>query len=84
MSLGRTTAKRKASAFMAARRSPSARGRDLGSDSTVRVTTRKAFSERSASTSLAAAGLALWFTTASGIPAGPGSLAFTWKIWPKR
>ena len=42
------------------------------------VTTLKAVSALSASTSAAADGLSLWFTTATLMPEGPGSDAFTW------
>ena len=40
----------------------------------------KDFSALRASTSVAAAGLSLWLTTATGIPEGPGLVEFTWKI----
>ena len=47
------------------------------------VMTRKLLSARRASTSLAAAGLALALTTARGMPEGPESLRLTPKTRPK-
>jgi len=83
-SLGITRANLKSSARMSGRRSSSVSGRVVLSGLTNLVSTLNVFSALSASTRRAAAGLSLWLTTATGIPAGPGLEEFTWNIWPRR
>ena len=77
-SFGITRANLNSSALISGRRSSSASGLVDLSGLTNFVRILSDFSALSASTSFAAAGLSLWFTTATGTPAGPGSEALTW------